>query len=355
MKTRNIVTIIIIVAFGIFVAIKLSSNKKVIDKNKEFVDRSTIPTAVNVTKVEKGTLDGLIIRPAVVQANEKATIAPSASGKIETLNIELGTRVSKGQVIGTIDTKTMKTQLQNLELNISKLKRDYERNQELYKGNAISETNLLDSKFALDSRMIEAEQLRQQISDGNIISPISGIITDKKYLKGEFISVGTPVATVVDVESLKVYIFVNENEIQYIQKGQTADITASVFPGKNFKGKVSYVAPTADENYNYKIEILVSTKENKELKAGTYVNVSFKATSDIPTLFIPKRALVEGVKKAYVYIQDGNKALRKDIVVGQESGEKIQVVSGLKEGDLVVIDGQINIVTGSLIQTKEVK
>lgn len=355
MKKRNLIIIGIVAFVAIAMILKLSSNKKVIEKNAEVIDRTHIPVAVNVVKVESRKLAGVIMRPAVVDPNDKATIAPSASGKILSLNYELGTHVSKGQVIGSIDTKTLQTQLKNLELNIAKLKRDYERNQDLYKGNALSESNLLDSKFALESREIEAQQVRQQISDGNIISPLSGMITDKKYLAGEFISIGTPLATVVDVDAYKVFVFLNENEVKNVSKGQVVNITSRNMPGKTFTGKINYVAPTADDNYNYKIEIRISAKENKELIAGTYVNVEFKVAQDSYALQIPKKALTEGVKKAYVYVKEGDKAVRKDIVVGREVGEYIEVVSGLKEGDLVVVDGQINIVNGSFIATKDNK
>lgn len=355
MKKKGLIAIVIIAVCVVLAVVKLSSNKKIIDEGKVVVDRSHIPVAVNIETVKVLALNADVVRPAVVEPNEKATVAPSMSGKLESISFKLGSRVSKGQTIGKIDTKTLNVQLKNLQLTVDKLKRDLDRNKELFDGRALSETQYLDSKFAYESRQIEMEQLKQQISDSYIISPISGTITDKKYVAGEFVGAGSPVATVEDVDILKIYVFINQSEVRFVKLGQSVAISAAVTPDKSFNGTVTYVAPSADNNYNYKVEVQVKVKENPELKAGTYVQVSFKTNTEASALQIPKKALVEGVKNAYVYVQNGDRAEKRFIRVGRENGEYIEVIEGLKENEKVVIDGQINIVDKSLIQAKESK
>src|SRR5690606_13729889 len=126
----------------------------------------------------------------------------------------------------------------------------------------------------------------------------------------------------------------------------------SVNPGKTFVGKVTYIAPSVDRNYNYQVEVKIPAKDNAGLRAGTYVTAQLKTDTEESVLQIPKRALVEGVKNAYVFVQNGNRAERKDIHVGRENGEYIEVIHGLEEGEKVVVDGQINIVDNSLIQAQ---
>lgn len=352
MKKKGLIAISIFAAFAVFAIVKLASNKKEIKKNKSVVDRSHIPVAVNVEEVKMMEMNSLISRPSVVQPNEIASIASSMPGKLMDFNINLGSKVSKGQTIGKVDTKTYDIQLQNLQLAVGKMERDYKRNKELFEGNALSESNYLDSKFAYESRKLEMEQLQQQINDSYIKSPISGTIIDKRNVSGEFIGAGNPVAIVVDVDLLKIFVSVNESEVRFIKLNQEVSILADVFPDKNFKGKVTYISPNTDENFNYKIEIQARVKENADLKAGTYVNVLFETNTKDIALQIPKKALVEGVKNAYVYVQNGDRAEKRTIKVGRENGDYIEVVSGLKEGEKVVVDGQINIVDNSLIQSK---
>lgn len=352
MKKQGLITIIIVAAFAVFAIVKLVQNKKQIEEDKKVIDRSHIPVAVNVEEVKMMELSGDIVRPTTISPNETAMIAASMPGKIESLSIVLGSKVTKGQVIGKIDTKTLDIQLKNLELTVNKMQTDYKRNKELYEGNALSETQYLDTKFGYESRQLELEQLKQQISDSYIKSPLSGVITDKKNVTGEFIGAGTPLATVVDTDVLKIYVFVNQSEVRFIKLGQEVQITASILSGKEYKGKVTYIAPNADNNYNYKIEVQVKARENADLKAGMYVNTKFHTNMNETVLQIPKRALVEGVKNAYVYVQNGDYAERRTIHVGRENGEYIEVVDGLKEHEKVVVDGQINIVDKSLIQAK---
>lgn len=355
MKKRAIITIIIVLATTVLIVVKLASNKKKINENKEVVDRSHIPTAVRIATVKTRPLNTKISHSSIVDPNEVASIAPGASGKIQSLSIDLGTKVLKDQRIGKIDTKVIDVQLENLQLTVNKLKRDYERNKELFEGQALSETQYLDSKFAYDSRMLDLKQLQQQIDDSYIKSPITGIITAKNNLRGEFVSAGTPIATVVATDLLKIYVFVNQSEVRFIHQNQTAVVTTSMMAGKEFMGKVNYIAPNADNNLNYKVEVLINKKENPDLRTGTYVNVKFDTKSEEEVLQVPKKALVGGLKDAYVFVMNGDRAERRNIHVGRENGPYIEVIDGLKENDKVVVDGQINIVDNSLIQAKESK
>lgn len=348
MKTR-IITIGIIVAIIGAISFKLVANKKKIDESKAVVDRSQVAIFVSTTKVALLPVSGNLTLPAVLEPKEKATISTGTQGKIETLNIELGTRVAKGQTIGTIDTKVKQISLQSTELTINKAKTDYDRNKDLLAGNAINETAVTDAKFNYENNKIQAEQLKQQISDAKIISPISGMVTDKKLTAGEYANIGTVIASIVDVSQLKTVVYVNEKDVYELKMGQSANITTDVYPTKTFSGRIIYISPQGDDNHNYKVDILLANG-NAFLKAGTYVKVEFNLNKSANALQIPKRALGDGMKNPYVFVAEGNKAVLRKIVLGREVGENVEVLSGLNEGEQIITEGIINIVDGSSIQ-----
>lgn len=354
MKTK-IISIVVIIILITLVAFKLTSNKKVINASNKPVDRTEIPVAVTVYEVKSMPISGDVSRPSLLEPKDEAAVAVGVGGKLESLRVELGTKVSKGQIIGTVDTKVMQVNRQALELTVGKLKRDYDRNSELLKGNAISENAVTDSKFAYETKQLELAQLKQQIADANIIAPINGVVVEKNMLPGEFVSPGTVLVKIADVNTIKTNVYVNESEVYLLKMNQPVKITATVFPGKEISGKISYISPHADANHNYKIEVLVSKKEVPELKAGTYVNVSFNTKAEQNVLQIPKRSLVEGTKNPYVYVAENGKSIVRKVVVGRETGENIEVVSGLTEGEKVVSDGQINLISGSNIEIKNIK
>jgi RND family efflux transporter MFP subunit len=349
MKTRIITIIIVILAIG-GISFKLFSNKKKIDESKKVVDRSGIPVSVSTYQVEFLPIGGDLALPAVLEPKEQATLSTGTQGKIETLNIQLGSKVAKGQVIGTIDSKVKQISLQSTELTINKSKQDYDRNKELLAGNAINETAVTDAKYSYENNQIQAAQLKQQIADSRIISPISGIITDKKLTVGEYANIGTVIATIVDVSQLKTIVYVNEKDVYQLKLGQPSVITCDIFPGKSFNGRVSFISPQGDENHNYKVEILLANNNATVLKSGTYVKVAFQLGTKGTAIQIPKKALGDGMKNPYVFVAQNKKAVLRKVILGREIGENVEVLSGLQAGDLIVSDGIINIVDGSNIE-----
>lgn len=232
------------------------------------------------------------------------------------------------------------------ELTLSKLEKDLQRNDELFKGNAGTELSVINGKYDIENTRLQIEQVKQQIADGNIISPIGGIVTARKLTAGEFVNPGAVIATIVDDHNLKAVVFVNEKDVYQLRLGQRANITTDVFPNKAFAGTVKFISPKGDENHNYRVELQLNSNE---LRAGTYVMVGFDLGGKAKVLQMPKLALVEGIKNPYVYVVNGNVASIRKITVGREIGENIEIISGLQAGDEVITSGQINLTDGSNI------
>ncbi len=345
MKKSLIITVSLLALVG-FIAFKLYNNKQKIEANKVTIDRTIIPVAVSTIKADYLPYDGKVNLPANLELNNEATLSIGVQGKIEKLGIEVGSRVAQGQVIGKLDVKLKQINLKANELTLAKLEKDLQRNSDLLKGNAGTELSVINSKYDVENTRIQIEQVKQQIADGNIIAPISGVVTSRKLMAGEYVNPGTVIATIVDDVHLKAVVFVNEKDVYQLKVGQAASITSDVFPNKTFVGHVKFISPKGDENHNYRVELQLNTNA---LRAGTYVMVGFDLGRRASLLQIPKLALVEGTKNPYVYVVQDNVAKIQKITVGREVGENIEVVSGLQAGQEVVTSGQINLTNGSKI------
>ncbi|WP_276133953.1 efflux RND transporter periplasmic adaptor subunit [Polluticoccus soli] len=346
MKKRTL--IVVIVAMFAVIGIVLANNKKELDAKKVVVDRSKIPVSVAVAKVTMQTLDGNLRLPATLEPAKTADISATTGGKIVSLRIQLGSHVSMGQVIGSVDTRQQQLGENDAQEALRKAEKDYQLSKELYEGNAGTAQGVKDAQHALDAARIRVQQSGQKVGDGAIKSPISGIITTKNGEVGEYANPGATLATVVDVYSLKAVVFVSEKDVYQLKIGRPAAIAADVLPGKTFNGKVSFISPVGDENHNYRVELTVDNKA-AELKAGTYTQVNFDLGSSTNALQMPKIALVEGTKNPYVYVVNGEQVIMKKITVGREVGENIEVLNGLNEGEEIVTSGQINLTNGSRI------
>lgn len=347
MKKGIIITAVVLALFA-SIGFVLARNKKTIDAKKVIVDRTKIPVAVAVTKVTLQTIDGNLQLPATLEPSKQADISATTPGKITSFRVALGSSVGAGQVVGSIDTRQQQLSVKDAQEALNKAQKDYQLQKELLEGNAGTAQSVKDAEHNLEAARIRVQQSGQQVGEGVIKSPISGIVTAKNGEVGEYANPGTSLATVVDIYNLKAVVFVGEKDVYQLKLNQSASISADVLPGKSFMGKVSFISPVGDENHNYRVELAVNNKA-AELKAGTYIKVAFDLGNNFTALQIQKLALVEGTKNPYVYVVNNNQAFIRKITVGREAGENIEVLTGLKEGDEVVTSGQINLTNGSIL------
>lgn len=346
MKSRIAVIVGLLLIIG-GVAYKLTKNKQIINENSKPIDRSGVPVAVTAFEAAYFPVSSDFALPGILEQNKTGNITATSPGKIVSLDIEIGQQVTKGQLVGKVDSKLKQIALQQAELTIKKLEVDANRVQDLIKGDAAPATSILDLDYNIENTKIQKENIKEQIANDNIYAPISGMIIQKNLNAGEFANPGTPIATIMDISILKAVVYVSEANIYDLKLGQTAQVTSSVFPDKIVNGTIRFISPRGDENHNYKVEVHIP---NSGYKAGTYVNVKFAFKKPAEALQIPKIALVEGVKNPYVYVVNGNNVTTKKIEVGEEVGNNIVVRNGLVAGDKVVTSGQINLFENSKVQ-----
>lgn len=341
-RNRILVGIAVIVILALM-AVQLVLNKKHINEKTKPVAKTEVVISVTTAKAQVLPLKSAVVKTGNLLPVQETDINPATPGKLIEVNFELGTRVTKGQVLARIDSKLRELALQQMELTIQKLEKDSLRFEELLAGDAATEMQVNDIRYNYANAKNQAEQMRKQIADATIVAPISGTIIRKNFETGEFINAGMPLGTIVDVTNLKVWTQVTEKEVYSITAGQQVNITSDIFPGKNFSGKVTYVSPKGDDAHNYLVEILLKNDEEQSLKAGTFVYADFSSATSESALQIPRNALVESIKNPYVFVVEGNVAKKRVIQVGRESGEFIEVVEGLSQDEQVVTTGQINL------------
>jgi RND family efflux transporter MFP subunit len=340
---KKTIIIVVIASILALIGFKLARNKQAINRQNKPVDRSSFKIPVNVAEAIQASVQGTFILPAVVKPLSEAKITINASGKIKSLNFKLGSKVNKGQIIGSIDNSLKQISLQSAQLLADKQELDYKRMKELYEGKAATEVDLINAKYNYENSRTQVAQLKQQIADGNLVSPLGGVITQKNIEEGEFINVGAAAATVVDVSKLKASVMVSEKDVYRLREGLPVMIRSDVFPDKSFQGVISFINPVSDEGHNYEVEITIQNNNGLLLKGGTFIRVEFNIKGSTTALQIPKLALVEGTKNPYVYTVKDNKPVIRKVVIGRDLGENIEILDGLTAGEQVITSGQINL------------
>ena len=217
------------------------------------------------------------------------------------------------------------------------------------KGDAVTETQLRDTRLAYENANIQLENAKKQWDDTKITAPFSGYITSQTTEIGAFVNAGTVIAGIADIAELKVVLDVSETTAYELQQGQKINVTTDVHPDAEYTGKISNVSPKASPSHTYPVEILISNNGKDKLKAGTYVNVTVNMAKSGKALMIPRDAIVSSVKDPSVYVVKGNIARLVKITTGRSFNSNLEVVAGLVAGDKVVTNGQINLNEGAKV------
>lgn len=345
---KIVITVAAVVTCAGLMTWKLVTNKKEINSKSE-VKTTTEAIAVSAANVQKQSTKTDLSFTGITEASQDVKVASKALGEITEINFKLGDYVLKGQVLARVDDAYAKFTLENAKINYKKFKEDLKRYQTLREGDAVSETQLRDIRVACESAKIQMEQALRQLDDTYIRAPFSGYIISKDIDLGQFVGASTPIAGIADISELKVMVSVPEANVYELKKGQPVSVSTPIYSGVNFTGKIAHISPQGDNSHSYPIEISLPNSKENPLKSGTYVNVSVDMEKTEPTLLIPRDAIVSSVKDPSVYRMEGNVVKLVKITTGRDYGDKIEVLGGLREGDKVVVSGQINLTDGASV------
>lgn len=352
MKKKLTITFFCI-AILFFFMFKLASNKKKIEQKNTPVKAKNVNIPVSIAPVIAQAQQREVLKTGILAPVTQARILSTASGNIKKLLFKIGDHINKGQALAVVDTRLLELDLQKTVSNVLKLKHDLQVYTELLEGNAATAEKLSEVKNNYKDALSQVQQLRTQIADATIKAPISGIISSRLLEEGVFVNIGNEIASVVNLERLKVEVFLTESEVYQISVGQRIKLKTDVYPDKPLIGTVTFISPQANQAFNYLVEVTISNDKQPALRSGTFVCADFSKKTPKKVLLIPREALLESTQDASVYVINGKRALWRKIHVGTAYGGYIQVVGGLQLGEQVVTSGQINLKDGTSINVSK--
>ncbi|MDP4114640.1 MAG: efflux RND transporter periplasmic adaptor subunit [Bacteroidota bacterium] len=347
MKKKIVVIVcLLLVVLG---AAKLISNYKKISEKKNVASISNV-VCVDVFDVKKMDMDKALSFVGTLNAYQQLDLASESQGRITSLNCEVGQSKGRGSVIATIDDKVKLLTVETAKINLNKASKDLNRIETLFKGNTSSQMELDNARTAYEAAVVQLQQAEKQLAYTRVTSSINGIIVKKMVEVGSYVNVGNPIASIVDVSKFRVKLNISEVEVNEFKVGMIPEITSSVYPDAVFHGKITFVSPQSDEVHNYPVEIEMPNSSKTPLKAGMFVNVKMKTSLPANSIYIPREALVGSIQDSKVYVVRNDKAMLQKIVVGQQSEGYLQVLSGIQENDLVVVNGLVNLSDGKAVK-----
>ena len=348
MKRGIITVVLIIVVIGV-IAWVLNGNKKKNDEQTALVAQGSGAVSVRVAAVKKEAVDLDFTANGNFAPQQELNFLSENAGRVNAIYVKEGDRVKKGQVIARVDAEIINTDRETAQATLDNAIKDEARYASSFKTGGVTQQQLDQAKLATRNARLRLQSSARRVSDANIKSPINGIV-NKKYIEvGAFLTAqGTQMFELVDVSKLKLKVNVNESQVANLKVGNQVQIKSNVFPADNFSGKITFIAAKADATLNFPIEIEVTNNHANTIKAGMYGTAVFKFPAQAPTITIPRGSFVGSVSSNQIFVlENGNTAKIRKVIAGRTINDQVEIIEGLKEGETVIISGQINLVDGS--------
>lgn len=343
-RSRMIVVAIIIIAIAAMI-FKLKSNREHMRKDIAIAQRTVEKIPVDVDTVYSGSVHKNVTATGVLEASQILTVVSETQGKIIKILKRKGDRVASGDVIVKVDDDVIAANELTAEANYEQSQKDMERLTRLANNNAVTKHDLEEAGIGLKKAKADLISARKALSNTSITAPISGFINNDFVTMGQFLADGSPVCVIVNNSTLKIDIKVTDHEVYDLKKGQKVFVSVQAFPDKKFYGIITFIADKADAAMKFGVEVTLKNDVNVHLKSGLYAEVELPIKSE-DKLIIRKEAITGSMEKPSVYVVVNGKAEKRSIVIGQSNDTRIEVLSGLKKGELIIVSGQLNLNDG---------
>jgi RND family efflux transporter MFP subunit len=351
MNRKLILTVVIILAITAIVVIRLKSNKETTQNRVYHYDKEQ---AVNVQTdtLRLKNMNTEFSYSGIFEPNKETKISSDIQAKINVMLVDVGSIVKKGQALIQLDNSLLKLQLQSVEIQIEGLEADVKRYSVLAKADAIQGVQLEKAELGLKSAKVQQAILIEQINKTTIVSPFNGIVTAKLTEAGAFAAPGIPLLQITDISFLKFIVNVPENDLDQFLLNQIYTVSADVYPETKLSGKITMISSKANMGNSFPIHVYVQNTSDLKIKSGMFGKVDLKKESPDKQIIIPASAIVGSNIQAQVYKIESGKAMLQDVTVSDRIKNKVVITSGLKDGDIIVINGFINLFDGANVVIK---
>lgn len=327
--------------------------------------------SVEVTPVSRGTIADEVKTYGTIQASDIVAVSPQVSNRITRIYVDIGDTVRQGQILAKIYDNTFRdlvnrdqAQIRQSRLSFSRDSSNYVRQKSLYDKKLISEsdyqialTQYESSKAALDASRASLTQNVDALSNTEIRSPVYGVIVRRNIAVGVVASGGAAAFEIANLSGLESRLFLPVRDWERARVGQSVNFRLSGDTRIAAKGVVSRIGPQVDPVTGLG-EVVVSIVEKT---SGIYQGALAEATIRLSTrenvIVIPRTAMIENVQTVIepesntirlnrtfsAFVVNDSTAVRRQLTLGIQMGDKIEILSGLQEGDKLVTTGMNNL------------
>jgi len=320
-------------------------------KDKHAADSTPVGLAVKTEVVHADIIAKEVSVSGNIEGSTTVKLGFLVPGKINYVSNQEGENISKGQLIASLDPTNYFIAKGSSDVQVGIATDEFNRLKILHDRGSLSESDFSKAGFNLQQAKLQRQLQQKNLSDTRLYSSISGVLLKRQAEIGEIVGVGIPLFVIADIKKVKVLAYVPEGELHEVKIGQSSQINISSL-GKVFKGKVTEVGSAADATsraFTIKIEL-----ENPEslIRPGMIAEARIATTDKKQVILLPAECIQQDLaNQSYVFVLDKtqNKVFKRRISLGDMFSNRIEIVSGLADGEVVVTSGQKKLSDGSSI------
>jgi len=311
--------------------------------------RPTAAVPVEVAVVERREISSYIETNGTLEAENEVDLVARVTAPIVDLRVEEGMRVDKGQILARLDDRELRVRSEISRATLDEAEQAFERAVSLRDNQLISPEEYDQVVTRRETASAQYESDRIQLGYTEIKAPFAGLIVTRYIHYAEQVNPGMPLFRISDFSPLLCPIQVPERDLPRVQVGQRAYLTLEGWPEERFSARVLRVRPVVDAATGT-VRITLEVETRGRLRPGMFARVYLQTETRSDTLVVPKAALsLESIGDT-VYVAEGDTASRRDVQLGFKEGSFVEILSGVAEGESVVVVGQDGLSEGTPIQ-----
>jgi len=329
-------------------------------RQENTMNRNEIPTPVSVSDITYGSISRVFTTNSTAISNAEAELTTEMAGKYNLQKnpatgkpYKLGDKVKKGALIVRIEDKAYENgiSIESKRLNLELAEQEQAKTKSLYDKGGATLTEVKNSDIKIMNSRLDYENAEMNLEKMNIRAPFDGVIVNLPHFSAEArVNSGTSVVTIMDYSSMLLEINLPESAINEIKVGQKAYITHYTLPKDTIIGEITELSPAISaETRTFKGKLVI---DNKKLliRPGMFVKADIVTESHSSTIVIPKNIVRNERNRRLVFVVDQGIAKAKQVKLGLEEKNSVEVLSGLDKDDQLIVRGFETLRDGSKVK-----
>lgn len=336
---------LLLIAVGLGARVKDEKNR-LLEEKSNAVSQERPPLNVVVQKLEPTLVRDRLNLPGMVEPWESLNILAEVRGMVEEVLVEEGDHVSQGDLIVRLDTSDYENTRDSIRASYNLALTNLKRLTSLHEQEIIAKSEYDAVKAEVDSLKAQLAIAELQLKRCYIRSSIAGIINVLPAKKGLYLAVGDPVATVLDIERVKVIVGIPEADVDAVRKIGRFELTIEALGNKKISGEKYFLAVAPESQAQvYRLELAVPN-ETGEILPGMFSRVEIVKAEFPKALSVPLYAVISRDNKHFVFLDEDGAAKLQEVTLGILDGWQIQITGGLAAGQDVIVVGQRSVDNG---------